>query len=340
MKLEAAKMTIKSFKIGFKQRGYSYMKLTLLHHTPEGMNRYPLSGWRIRGLMFIALIVLPLLACYATYQYVSSQSVEISYTQAALQSMREQLDATEIALEETRKNAQMQLDEITRKAGIMQSDVMRINAVGKRLLAIAGIETTEFDFDSTPALGGPENPDNIESVRPISKDNLDQYMQKMSSTLEIKRQQIAILESVLLNREIDIASYISGRPVKKGWNSSQYGKRIDPFSGNPAWHEGMDFAGKEDDEIITTAAGVVSFVGEKWGYGLTVEVNHGNGIKTRYGHNKQIVVKPGQVLSKGQTISKMGSSGRSTGPHVHYEVLLNNKPVDPKKYVLRRGKKS
>ncbi len=313
------------------------MKLTLLHHTSEGMNRYPLSGWRMRGLFFITLIVIPLLVSYATYQYVSSNSVEVSYTHAALESMYKQLASAEKALEETRKNAQMQLDEITRKAGIMQSDVMRINAVGKRLLAIAGIETTEFDFDSTPSIGGPENPDNI---KPISKDNLDKYMLEMSATLEQKRQQIAILESVLLNREIDIASYISGRPVKKGWNSSQYGKRIDPFSGNPAWHEGMDFAGKEDDEIITTAAGVVSFVGEKWGYGLTVEVNHGNGIKTRYGHNKVILVKAGQVLSKGQTISKMGSSGRSTGPHVHYEVLKNNKPVDPKKYVIRRGKKS
>jgi len=198
-------------------------------------------------------------------------------------------------------------------------------------------ETTEFDFDTAPAIGGPENPI---KVKPISKDNLDQYMLQMSLILDAKRQQIAILESVLLNREIDIASYISGRPVKKGWNSSQFGKRIDPFTGNPAWHEGMDFAGKEGDDIITTAAGVVSFVGEKWGYGLTVEVNHGNGIKTRYGHNKEIVVKLGQVLSKGQTISKMGSTGRSTGPHVHYEVLKNNKPIDPNKYVVRRGKKS
>ncbi len=313
------------------------MKLTLLHHTSEGMNRYPISGWRMRGLMFVLLLGLPTLASYFTYQYVSSQSVELSYTEAAIQSMRDELANVERALLQTQKNSQMQLDEITKKAGIMQSEVLRINAVGKRLLAIAGIDTDEFDFDAAPAMGGPENKITTKS---ISKDNLDGYMQQMSATLETKRQQIAILESVLLNREIDIASYISGRPVKKGWNSSQYGKRIDPFSGNPAWHEGMDFAGKDGDEVITTAAGVVSFVGEKWGYGLTVEVNHGNGIKTRYGHNKKVLVKAGQVLSKGQTISTMGSSGRSTGPHVHYEVLKNNKPVDPKKYVIRQGKKS
>ncbi len=313
------------------------MKLTLLQHTSEGMNRYPLSGWRMRFLLLFVLAGLPVLTSLATYSWVSSQSVDYTYTEAAIESMREQLANADKALIEARKNSQMQLDEITRKAGIMQAEVLRINAVGKRLLSVAGIEADEFDFDSIPAIGGPEKSTKLAS---ISKDSLNKYLFEVASVLEQKRQQISIMESVLLNRQIDVASYISGRPVKKGWSSSQYGKRIDPFSGNPAWHEGMDFAGKEGDEVIATAAGVVSFVGEKWGYGLTVEINHGNGIKTRYGHNKEILVKAGQVLSKGQTISKMGNSGRSTGPHVHYEVLKNGKPVDPKKYVWRQGKKS
>ncbi|HFB65066.1 MAG TPA: hypothetical protein ENJ60_05935 [Aeromonadales bacterium] len=313
------------------------MKLTLLHHTSEGMNRYLLNGWRLHLLLLISLIILPGIASYMTYRWVISESVDYGYTEQALASMRQQIKSAEGALKDARQDSQMQLDEITRRVGIVQSEVLRINAVGKRLLEVAGIDASEFDFDSIPSVGGPEKNALMQQQDKVA---LDRILDKVEQNLQNKRQQISILESVLLNREMDIASYISGRPVKKGWNSSQFGKRIDPFTGNAAWHEGMDFAGKLGDPVVATAAGVVSFVGKKWGYGLTVEINHGNGIKTRYGHNLEVLVKPGQVIAKEQVISKMGSSGRSTGPHVHYEVLKNGKPVDPKKYVWRRGKKS
>jgi len=301
------------------------------------MNRYSFNGWRIRLLLFVALIILPASASFLTYQWVTSRSVNFNYTQQALDSMQKQIQLADESLLDARQESQLQLDEITKRVGVVQSEVLRINAVGKRLLAVAGIDAGEFDFDSIPAVGGPEK-----NLLLMQQDrmSLNKILDKVDQNLLSKRQQISILESVLLNREMDIASYISGRPVKRGWNSSQFGKRIDPFTGNPAWHEGMDFAGKEGDPIIATAAGVVSFVGNKWGYGLTVEINHGNGIKTRYGHNEKILVRPGQVIAKAQVISKMGSTGRSTGPHVHYEVLKNGKPVDPKKYVWRRGKKS
>jgi len=309
------------------------LKLTLLHHTSEGMNRYLLNGWRLRMIMLIAFVIIPGIASFLTYHWVTSQTVKYSYTKEALHSMRLQIKDAYKELENAKQDSQMQLDEVTRRVGEVQSEVLRINAVGKRLLDVAGIDTKEFDFDSIPHIGGPEQ----KSISDIGdKVRLDNILSKVDKNLQSKRQQISILESVLLNREITIARYISGRPVKRGWNSSQFGKRIDPFTGKPAWHEGMDFAGKLNDPIIATASGVVSFVGRKSGYGLTVEINHGNGIKTRYGHNLKILVKPGQVISKGQIISKMGSTGRSTGPHVHYEVLKNGRPVDPKKYVNRR----
>lgn len=283
--------------------------------------------------MLFVFLILPGTASWVTYHWVTSQTVKYSYTENALNSMKEQINNAYKSLELAKQNSQMQLDEVTRRVGVVQSEVLRINAVGKRLLEVAGIDTKEFDFDSVPSIGGPDNKlvnDSQDRVR------LDGILNKVDQNLQSKRQQISILESVLLNRELTIARYISGRPVKKGWNSSQFGKRIDPFTGKTAWHEGMDFAGKLNDPIIATASGVVSFVGKKSGYGLTVEINHGNGIKTRYGHNLKVIVKPGQVISKGQVISRMGSSGRSTGPHVHYEVLKNGRPVDPKKYVNRR----
>ena len=147
-----------------------------------------------------------------------------------------------------------------------------------------------------------------------------------------------MLESVSFGHHIENTRYLSGRPITKGWLSSYFGLRKDPFNGRPSMHKGIDFAGKEDGEIIATASGVVSWADDRYGYGLLIEINHGDGLKTRYGHNKQLLVKVGDVVGKGQIIARMGSTGRSTGPHVHYEILRNNRQIDPKKYVYRKAK--
>ncbi|MBT3710872.1 MAG: M23 family metallopeptidase, partial [Gammaproteobacteria bacterium] len=117
-----------------------------------------------------------------------------------------------------------------------------------------------------------------------------------------------------------------------------FGRRNDPFTGKPAWHEGIDFAGKEGSEIMAVAAGVVTWSGDRYGYGNLVEVSHGGSYVTRYAHAKKLLVKVGDVVAKGQVVALMGSSGRSTGPHVHFEVLRNGKPVDPLRYVRRKRK--
>ncbi|UCE89604.1 MAG: M23 family metallopeptidase, partial [Pseudomonadota bacterium] len=125
----------------------------------------------------------------------------------------------------------------------------------------------------------------------------------------------------------------AGRPVKRGWLSSYFGKRTDPFTGRRVHHAGVDFAGKLGSDVVAVAAGVVTYSGKRYGYGNLVEIDHGNGYSTRYGHNRENLVKVGDTLKKGHLIAKMGSSGRSTGPHVHFEVLLNGRAVNPKKYV-------
>ena len=129
---------------------------------------------------------------------------------------------------------------------------------------------------------------------------------------------------------------IAGRPITWGWLSSKYGTRVDPISGKKAWHAGVDFAGKDGSDVIAVASGVVTFAGKRSGYGYLVEINHGDGYSTRYAHHKELKVMTGEIVKKGQVVGLMGSSGRSTGPHVHFEVLKNGKHVDPAKYVASR----
>ena len=125
----------------------------------------------------------------------------------------------------------------------------------------------------------------------------------------------------------------SGRPINKGWISSRYGKRNDPFTGKPDFHKGIDLAGREGADVIAVGSGVVMWSGKRFGYGNMVEINHGNGYITRYGHNKENVVKVGDTVKKGQVIAQMGNTGRSTGPHVHFEVWRSGRTVDPMKFI-------
>ena len=155
----------------------------------------------------------------------------------------------------------------------------------------------------------------------------------IQSSIEAKEQQLFALESLLLDKNISAEQKITGRPVNTGWLSSPYGYRSDPFTGKRAWHAGIDFSALAGSDVVSTAAGVVTTVERKAGYGIFVEVSHGDGYTTRYGHNKTVLVKKGDLVKKGQTIAKVGSTGRSTGPHVHYEVTRNGKRVNPWRYL-------
>ena len=161
-------------------------------------------------------------------------------------------------------------------------------------------------------------------------------MASLASGLRARESELEILESMLRNRDYQEARELAGRPVTWGWMSSPYGKRVDPFSGKLAWHAGVDFAGKDGSDVVAVASGVVTYAAKRYGYGLMVEVNHGDGYVTRYGHHAELLVKVGDIVKRGQPIGTMGSSGRSTGPHVHFEVLKGGRHVDPARYVARR----
>lgn len=230
-----------------------------------------------------------------------------------------------------------QVTAVTMKLAELQSQVLRLNALGDRLAEAASIPDNEFNFEQLPFSGGPMSSSSDERQKSLAELLLS--ITTLEETLEYEEKQLKMLESVSFGHHIENTRYLSGRPITKGWLSSYFGVRKDPFNGKPAMHKGVDFAGSENADIIATASGVVSWAGERYGYGQLIEINHGDGLKTRYGHNKAIEVSVGDVVNKGQVIAKMGSTGRSTGPHVHYEILRNNRQIDPTQYVYRKAKK-
>jgi murein DD-endopeptidase MepM/ murein hydrolase activator NlpD len=123
--------------------------------------------------------------------------------------------------------------------------------------------------------------------------------------------------------------------VLEGYVSSYFGERQDPFTGHEAWHKGVDFAGQAGAEVVAVAAGIVTRSESSHGYGNLVEINHGNGYVTRYGHSQALLVKTGDIVTRGQPVATIGSTGRSTGPHVHFEVLRNGQHVNPLSFTGR-----
>jgi murein DD-endopeptidase MepM/ murein hydrolase activator NlpD len=225
---------------------------------------------------------------------------------------------------------------LTIKLAELQSQVLRLNALGDRLADVANIPAEEFNFKQLPASGGPTS--NTFLVNDKTLEQLFIEIEHFESKISYEEKQLQMLESLTFGHHIQNSGYLSGRPIAKGWLSSYYGVRKDPFNGKATMHKGIDFAGKENTAIIATASGVVTWASTRYGYGNLIEINHGDGLMTRYGHNKNLLVNVGDVVNKGQKIARMGSTGRSTGPHVHYEILRNNKQIDPIKFVYRKGK--
>jgi murein DD-endopeptidase MepM/ murein hydrolase activator NlpD len=220
------------------------------------------------------------------------------------------------------------------KLADMQTQIQRLDALGSRLVAQAKLNPAEFSFNQMPSMGGPldNNPVDIHV-----KNELLTKITDMFETIQNKAQELSALESIMLSHHIEQESRLEGKPISSGWLSSYYGIRKDPFSGLPAMHKGLDFAGKEGEPVLATGAGIITWSGSRYGYGELVEIDHGGGLTTRYGHNKEVNVKIGDVVTKGQSIAVMGNTGRSTGAHVHYEVIHKGKQQDPLPYVYRKS---
>ena len=251
-------------------------------------------------------------------------STELGQLTSELEAQRETIAAIRQGNEDT-------LDALAIRIAQMNARMIRLDAVGRRLTEMADIDDGEFDFDSEPALGGPEEP--MAAGSNVAVPEVVEAMTALGYQLDNREAQLGVLESVLMNQNLKQRVYPQGRPVRSGWLSSYFGKRTDPFTGKPANHTGIDFAGKHGAEIVAVADGVVTWSGDRYGYGVMVEINHGNGYSTRYAHNSENLVAVGDEVKKGQTVALMGETGRATGPNLHFEVLQNGHRVNPVKFI-------
>ncbi|MBV1931611.1 MAG: M23 family metallopeptidase [Porticoccaceae bacterium] len=250
---------------------------------------------------------------------------------AELEVLEAQLNSQKDLLAEGRTQAVHQLAAYSSRLAEMQARVVRLDALGERITDIAGLDSGEFDFAKPPAVGGPSENES-DSAGP---QDIESFYAELDAQLEDRERQLGLLKIMMVDREFKRESTVAGLPVKKGWMSSAYGMRRDPFHGKKTWHKGIDIAGKDGTSVIAVAGGIVTRSETKSGYGELVEIDHGNTLVARYAHNKQNLVKVGDLVKKGQVIALMGSTGRSTGPHVHFEVYKNGRHVDPASYIRR-----
>jgi len=306
------------------------MKVILINRKHGGSRSIELGRWS-RALLSLCCLGLPL-GMVAVGYLAGQDSDARSMRGAALDTLQDELDQQSTEFEDLQGQAERKLQAMTLSLAELQARMTRLDALGEHLTAMADLEEGEFDFSQPPALGGPMSGEF--SVDFTSLD-LGSELGRFEARLTDREQQLEILESLLANRNLQEQSWLSGLPVQKGWVSSHYGQRTDPFSGKLAMHNGLDFAGKEGSDVVAVAAGVITWTGSKTGYGELVEISHDDGYVTRYAHNKENLVRAGDVVRKGETIALMGSSGRSTGAHVHYEVYKHGRPVDPSSYLRR-----
>jgi len=235
----------------------------------------------------------------------------------------------QVQLNHIREEADADIDALSSRIGLLQAHVMRLDALGRKLVKMARIDKSEFDFENTPALGGPE----VVTNKGLEPDELTQAIDQLGFQLENREDQLVVLENLVLNENLQKEVQPSGRPIVKGWISSYYGMRTHPLSGRREMHKGMDFAGKLGGPVIAVAKGVVTYAGKRYGYGQVIDIAHGNGYTTRYAHNSRLLVSVGDTVEKGFQIAEIGSSGRSTGPHVHFEVLKNGRETNPVRFI-------
>ena len=250
----------------------------------------------------------------------ASGLAQVETLQAADASRRAELD-------KVRREAQHEVNALAARLSELQAQANRLNALGARLTQAGQLQDGEFEFDKPVGQGGAGR----------ATDMLPGELRRSIAMLEGQYRaadtQLSVLESLLFNRALDRNATPSRDPIANSYITSGFGGRADPFGGGHQFHKGIDFEADIGDPVLAVADGVVSYSGVRSGYGNVVEVDHGNGYVTRYAHNSTLTRSVGDLVRSGQEIAKAGSSGRSTGAHVHFEVWQDGVVVNPRKFL-------
>lgn len=286
--------------------------------------------WLVAGVFaFLSMLIATFLAGgYYSLEY-STNAVGMMYQEAKL-AQHQELEQQRATVNEAKQEAQDNLDALAARLSKLQGHIMRLDALGARLATMANLDDIDFSVTEPPGMGGPEP---VYPEKSLGVSDFIEQLERLSNEIADRSDKLTAMESMLMDNDLRDKTLPEGMPVESGWISSLFGWRTDPISGKRAFHEGVDFAGKPKTYVTAVAAGIVTWSEKRSGYGKLVEINHGNGYVTRYAHNKENLVVVGDKVEKGQPIAVIGSTGRSTGTHVHFEVTLNGKHVDPKQYI-------
>ena len=307
------------------------MELILISNNRNRTYRLPIG---LLGILFVGLLFLIVIG--GTFQVsgkIAADQAERSYSalhEKKDKQWKHELEKQQASVNAAKRNAEKNLDALSARLSTLQAHLLRLDALGSRLVSIANMSDIEFNMLESPGLGGPSLMKDQNSLGVI---DFIEALQSIGQRIEDRSEKFSAIESMLMDSNTQSQVLPEGTPVSGGWTSSVFGWRTDPISGKKDFHEGIDLAGKSGSIVSSVAAGIVTWSGRHSGYGKMIEISHGNGYVTRYAHNKKNLVVVGDKVDKGQNIAVIGSSGRSTGPHVHFEVVHNGKHVNPRKFV-------
>lgn len=314
---------------------------------------------RLRPWMLFAVLGLSVAAIAATAIQLHERFSHHRQVAKAVADWRSGIIDQQAAVTRLQQQQSAENEAISKQLANMQARLWRMEALGQRVTEATGLDAGEFDFTAPPAQGGPERDaptacafalmgdtrGGTPSTQPsqcqdtvLPRSDLQARLNELAGQIRQREGEFELFEALLKTPADNMGQDTSVRPVNWGWVSSPYGRRIDPISGKMAWHTGVDFAGRKGSDIVAVDRGIVVFAGRRAGYGNLVELAHLDGHVTRYGHQASLAVRRGDIVRQGQVIGSMGGTGRSTGPHVHFEVLRNGRHLSPMKYLKdRRG---
>ncbi len=303
------------------------------HATPRALD---LKCWRMRAKL--AGLALLCILCFGGAGFAAALLLANPQSSALreLYAIHAQIEAQRQNVAQLESSSQRNLNALAVQLGSLQARALRLDALGQRLAQVGKLDADEFDFSTAPGLGGPEDAD--AKPQPLNVD-LAANIASLRGQFRDEETRLNVLEQLLLDRRVDNELLPKGYPVAGGYVGSGFGTRTDPISGGVEHHLGIDFDAPSGSAIHAVADGVVTFVGQRSGYGNVVEIDHGNGYMTRYAHNRKNVVRVGERVHAGQVIARVGQTGRATGPHCHFEVWLHGRAVNPITYVNAAVKK-